>query len=281
LRNEYAVDRTCHAPMDVMSARGPRLFQVRVIHEDVCRSDEMQLHTPKSDHANAFLNDRHRRFVAFQTAFDELPREANFGVTIGPSEEAYWRLCEPNNTASVPKSQPALQTFFDAYLELRLRHQLNYANYKLTSDYRIFSDMPQRQSELLAGVSKFGIQFVIVVHLCVVLIIVISFLGRLLGYQTVFDAETAVTGIFAFAIIALAVVWTGFGRRRIATRAIDGSAATCYRLFKVPSCADLTLEQYFDIRDPAADSNNPNQYAQYVGRALGVDDRTFTIKQLL
>jgi NAD(P)H dehydrogenase (quinone) len=42
---EYAIDRTCHAPMDVMSGRGPRLFQGRVIHADVCRTGEMQLHT--------------------------------------------------------------------------------------------------------------------------------------------------------------------------------------------------------------------------------------------
>jgi hypothetical protein len=31
---------TCRVA-DVMRARGPRLFQVRAIHEDVCRTDEM------------------------------------------------------------------------------------------------------------------------------------------------------------------------------------------------------------------------------------------------
>src|SRR5258708_25562614 len=30
--------------MDVTRGRGLRLFQVRVIHEDVCRADEMQFH---------------------------------------------------------------------------------------------------------------------------------------------------------------------------------------------------------------------------------------------
>jgi hypothetical protein len=44
LHNEYAIDR-CHAPMNAMRVRGPRLFRVRVIHEDVCRTDEMQIHT--------------------------------------------------------------------------------------------------------------------------------------------------------------------------------------------------------------------------------------------
>lgn len=153
-----------------------------------------------------FLDDRRKRFVAFQTAYDEMPREAKFGVTIGSGDDGDWRLSEPLDSAAMPKNHPALWTFFDAYRELRLQHQLDYANYKLTGDYRIFSDMPKRQSELLVGVSKFGIQFVIVVHLCVALIIVISLLGRLLGYQTAFEADTAVTGIFAIAIIALAVV---------------------------------------------------------------------------
>jgi exonuclease SbcC len=45
LHNEYAIDLTRRTPMDVTHGRGPRLFQVRVIHEDVCRTDEMQLHT--------------------------------------------------------------------------------------------------------------------------------------------------------------------------------------------------------------------------------------------
>src|SRR6202040_892388 len=44
-RNGYAIDPMCHAPIDVMSERGPRLSQVRVTREGVCRDDEMQIHT--------------------------------------------------------------------------------------------------------------------------------------------------------------------------------------------------------------------------------------------
>jgi hypothetical protein len=152
----------------------------------------------------SFLQHRHRRFVAFQAAFDELPKEAKFGSTVGPGGEEEWRLCE--SQASLPAKSAGLHTFFDAYRQLRLQHQLDFANYKLTSDPKIFSEMPRRQSELLANVGKFGIQFVIVVHICVVFIIVLSLLGLLLGHRTEFEAATAVTGIFAFAIIALAVV---------------------------------------------------------------------------
>ena len=44
-RNGYEIDLTCHAPIDVMSERGPRLSQVRVTREGVCRDDERQIHT--------------------------------------------------------------------------------------------------------------------------------------------------------------------------------------------------------------------------------------------
>ena len=46
LRNECAIDLTCHGPMNVRRGRRPRLFQVRVIHEAFCRIDEMPLHRP-------------------------------------------------------------------------------------------------------------------------------------------------------------------------------------------------------------------------------------------
>jgi hypothetical protein len=36
-RNEYAIDLTCHGPMNGMRGLGPRLFQVRVIYEAFCR----------------------------------------------------------------------------------------------------------------------------------------------------------------------------------------------------------------------------------------------------
>jgi hypothetical protein len=44
LRSECAIDRTCHAPMNVKRSREPHLFQVRVRHEDVCHAGEMLLH---------------------------------------------------------------------------------------------------------------------------------------------------------------------------------------------------------------------------------------------
>src|SRR5262245_55429225 len=44
-----------------------------------------------------------------------------------------------------------LNPIFDAYRELRIVHQLNYANYKLQDDYRIISAMPRRQLAVISG----------------------------------------------------------------------------------------------------------------------------------
>jgi hypothetical protein len=154
-----------------------------------------------------FLDARHRRLIGFKAAFDELGREAKFGVTVGPGGEANWSLCDVRDAPVVPGSDATLQSLFAAYRELRIQHQLDYANYKLTKDSKIFSDMPRQQSELLQHVSKFGIAFVVAVHLCVLLIIAFSLFGWLfLGHPAGSGTEMAVTGIFSFAIIALAVV---------------------------------------------------------------------------
>jgi hypothetical protein len=96
----------------------------------------------------SFRRNRERRLVAFQTAFDVLPREAKFGVTVRPDGETDWELCEEAAKPLSLQNQPALQEFFEAYRELRLQHQLDFANFKLTSDPNIFSDKPLRQSEL-------------------------------------------------------------------------------------------------------------------------------------
>ena len=214
LINRFMGERVRQFHFQSLIAQLPEILAMAGTGKDQEAKDrsEAEVRDEKDKHVEAtatdsFLKDRHRRFVAFQAAFDELPREAKFSVTVGAGGEAGGWLCEPHNKLPALQNQPALQVFIEAYREIRIQHQLDYANYKLTSDPKIFSDMPRRQSELLTNVSKFGIQFVVVVHICVLLIIVISFLGRLLfGYQTGLDAAMVVTGIFAFAIIALAVV---------------------------------------------------------------------------
>jgi hypothetical protein len=52
-------------------------------------------------------------------------------------------------------------------------------------------------------------------------------------------------------------------------------------LFGLPSGAELNLYQYFTIRDPATDNNQPNLLAERFGRVLNVNPTTFRMKHLL
>lgn len=51
--------------------------------------------------------------------------------------------------------------------------------------------------------------------------------------------------------------------------------------FGLASGADLNLYQYFLIRDPQSDGNDPNALAERFGTKLGVSPSTFLMKQLL
>lgn len=44
---------------------------------------------------------------------------------------------------------------------------------------------------------------------------------------------------------------------------------------------ELTLLQYMIVRDPAADSNDPQKYAKYLGERMGVDYATWQLKHLV
>lgn len=56
---------------------------------------------------------------------------------------------------------------------------------------------------------------------------------------------------------------------------------TAAKHFGLVSGADLNLYQYFLIRDPQSDGNNPNALAERFGTKLGVSPSTFLMKQLL
>jgi len=178
--------------------------------EDQDRSEQSDRETRKGDRqskikpAKALAEDRQRRFLEFKANFDdEMQRKAKFGVAVSREETGDWRLCEPNEGFSVSEGEPLL-IFFKAYRQIRLLHQLNYANYKLTSDTRLFSSMPLRQSQLLEDANKLGLQFVIIVHLSVLIIAAVALIGWLFGVDP--GWAVVITPIFFFAIIALAVV---------------------------------------------------------------------------
>jgi hypothetical protein len=68
--------------------------------------------------AQSYLDDRHRRYLAFQPEFEELQREAKFADVVGAGGEADWRLCKPDAFSAQDSEQ--LQIFFKAYRHRRL-----------------------------------------------------------------------------------------------------------------------------------------------------------------
>ena len=63
-----------------------------------------------------------------------------------------------------------LDPLFDAYYELRIAHQIGYADYKLQNDYRIFSPIPRRQAAVLSNLSFAWIFLLCVVDIGVLLV---------------------------------------------------------------------------------------------------------------
>lgn len=47
------------------------------------------------------------------------------------------------------------------------------------------------------------------------------------------------------------------------------------------NCAQLTIAQFFVVRDPPVDDNDPNAYSAFIGKGLGVDSNTFRMAQLV
>lgn len=78
--------------------------------------------------------------------------------------------------------------------------------------------------------------------------------------------STLVNGITA---IALGNAATG-GAYQIAARKLG-----------LKDCSQMTLDQFFEIRDPSSDKNNPKEYSQFVGKGLGVDSSNFRMCQLV
>src|SRR5262249_26780799 len=120
---------------------------------------------------------------------------------IGPHGEKDWWSYAPDEPLSPPAPQPGLDLLFAAYRDLRIGHQLGFANYKLQSDHEIFSAMPVRQTEVMEAISKIGIAWLVLIHAAVLAVIVYETTTHALG-----DAEKIVSIVFCLGIIVIAVI---------------------------------------------------------------------------
>jgi len=155
-----------------------------------------------------FESGRHKLFLRFKNEF-ESNVDGKFTSVIGPYGEADWWLHKSERTFSRSDHQRELEPLFIAYRQLRIKHQLGYANYKLQSDHKIFSAMPVRQAEILENISKAGVAWLLLIHVSVLVIVLSTFGILVLGVpllSALGEAPSLISIVFSVAIIVIAVV---------------------------------------------------------------------------
>jgi hypothetical protein len=155
-----------------------------------------------------FESGRRILFLQFKNEF-ERHLDGQFASVIGPYGEAEWWLHKSERTFASANYQQELEPLFTAYRDLRIKHQLGYANFKLQSDHKIFSAMPVRQAEVLENISKAGIAWLLLIHVSVLAIVLSTFAVLVLGMPLVSaigDAASLISIVFSVAIIVIAVV---------------------------------------------------------------------------
>jgi hypothetical protein len=154
-----------------------------------------------------FESKRDSLFIQFQSEFEGAV-DSKYTSATGPFGEADCWLVDLTR-ASSSESGHVLEPFFSAYRQLRIKHQLSYANYKLQGDRKLFSAMPIRQSEVLESVSMLGIALLFLSHLAVIAIVVIT-LGSIILGSPINDplsvGSKIISIVFSFAIVMVAVI---------------------------------------------------------------------------
>jgi hypothetical protein len=114
-------------------------------------------------------------FAAFRKNFDGRLGAA-FTNVIDDEQPEIWLHGRSEPPASTG-DHVELEPLFNAYRELRMRHQISYANYKLRDDHRIFSDAARKQAAVFEIVGLLCIALLLFVHIG----IAIGVMGMLRG----------------------------------------------------------------------------------------------------
>ncbi|SRR6266478_6744532 len=161
---------------------------------------------------SVFDSDRQHLFAQFRADF-EGKVDGQFSNVIGPYGETQFWLPESQDLSSVADS-PEFEVFCRAYLHLRIRHQLGFAEYKLQPDHRVYSNMPMQQAKILESLSKAGLAWLLIIHgfvLAMVVFTAIVGLTELVLSTSPFGISvgavaSAVSIAFSLAIIVIAIV---------------------------------------------------------------------------
>lgn len=103
-------------------------------------------------------------FDEFNARFHGKLDEQFTGTLEDETQKDIW-LHETEKERSGTSEHRDLEPIFDAYRELRIMHQIGYANHQLKDDRRIFSAAPRRQAAIFSAFSFTCIILVCVIHL--------------------------------------------------------------------------------------------------------------------
>ena len=154
-----------------------------------------------------FLSRRRTLFGKFQEELNG-NADAKLNNAISSYGEGDWWLHNPSCRTRANDTE-ILNPVFDAYRELRIQHQLDYTNYKLQDDHKIFSGMPVKQARVLQHVTNAGIAWLLLIHAIVLGVVVFTFATVVAGTRldtATTEATEVITIVFSVAIIAIAVV---------------------------------------------------------------------------
>lgn len=217
------------------------------------------LHSLGSGEARtAFLLKRQAWFEEFHAHFHGKLDE-QFVLVLQDEKQADIWLHETEKEGRKIPEHPALEPLFTAYRELRIKHQIGYANTQLKDDHRIFSAVPRRQAAVFSGFSFICIVLVCAIHLVVLAGVFFSDASTL----------TAISKIASIIIIWIAVA-------ALAARAIEDGLQPereVERYQQYGSAAQFVLERF----DQAASQEEKLQIMQEMERLVFDEMRNFLI----
>jgi hypothetical protein len=107
-----------------------------------------------------FGRKRDRYLTAFKQ--DIIARRSSlFNVTVSDVEVESW--IAPYAEPSIPANEISAQ-FFDAYRRLRIKRQIDFADYKLQTTRRLLSPFPRDQAALLGGIAMICVFGILLMH---------------------------------------------------------------------------------------------------------------------
>jgi hypothetical protein len=206
----------------------------------------------------AFLLKRKAWFEEFHAYFHGKLDEQLLIVLENEKQTDIW-LHETKKEGSNVPEYPALDPLFTAYRELRIKHQVGYANTQLKDDHRIFSALPRRQAAVFSNFS-----FICIVLVCATHLVVLA--------AALFANRSTLAAIAAIA--STIVIWIAVGA--LSARAIqDGlqPEREVERYQQYGSAARFVLERF----DRAASQGEKFQIMQEMERLAFDEMRNFLI----